>query len=295
MKRRTRITAWSATLVRPSHLAPLLVAVLGVLPAWGAQLTLTWTDNSADEAGFRVERKTPGSFLAIADLGPNAVMYTDTGLSAGTQYCYQVRAYNAGGFSSPSNEACAFALTFADVPATYWAWRDIEALAAAGITSGCDPSRYCPESPITRGEMAVFLLKARHGSGYGPPPATGTRFDDVPATYWAAAWIEQLAREAITAGCGADDYCPGSLVTRAEMAVFLLRAKHGPAYQPPAATGAIFGDVSPTHWAAAWIEQLFSQGIAAGCGTGLYCPANPVTRAQMAVFLVRALGLPAPF
>ena len=64
-------------------------------------------------------------------------------------------------------------------------------------------TKYCPTNSVTRDQMAVFLLKVKHVlSTYVPPAATGTMFTDVPATYWAAAWIEQLAREGITGGCG---------------------------------------------------------------------------------------------
>ena len=90
--------------------------------------------------------------------------------------------------------------------------------------------------------MAVFLLKSEHGSAYVPPPATGALFTDVHANSFAAAWIEQLAVEGITNGCGAGHYCPNAIVTRAQMAVFLLRARHGSTYAPPPATG-MFGDL----------------------------------------------------
>jgi hypothetical protein len=77
------------------------------------------------------------------------------------------------------------------------------------------------------------------------------------------------------------------------MAVFLLRSKHGASYTPPAVgSGTGFGDVPPDYWAAAWIKQLVTEGITSGCGGGNYCPEAPVTRAQMAVFLVRTFGLP---
>jgi hypothetical protein len=77
------------------------------------------------------------------------------------------------------------------------------------------------------------------------------------------------------------------------MAVFLLRSKHGAGYTPPAVgTGTGFSDVDPAYWAAAWIKQLVAEGIATGCGASTYCPADPVTRAQMAVFLVRTFNLP---
>ena len=140
--------------------------------------------------------------------------------------------------------------------------------------------------------MAVFLLKGKYGSSYAPPAATGTLFTDVPLTNGFAKWIEQLANENITAGCGNGSYCPDAVVTRAQMAVFLLKSKHGLGYVPPAATGTLFTDVPASDPFAKWIEQLASEGISAGCGNGNFCPEVPVTRAQMAVFLVKAFNLP---
>jgi hypothetical protein len=179
---------------------------------------------------------------------------------------------------------------FSDAPPGYWAFSFIEALARAGITSGCGGDQYCPTSPVTRAQMAVFLERGMNGSGYSPPAASGTVFSDVSAGAFAASWIEQLAADGITAGCGNNNYCPDAEITRDQMAVFLLRAKYGSSYSPPPASGD-FGDVPLNHWAASWIEQLASEGITAGCGGGNYCPGNQVTRDQMAVFLVRTFGL----
>jgi hypothetical protein len=139
--------------------------------------------------------------------------------------------------------------------------------------------------------MAVFLLKGKYGQTYNPPAATGAVFGDVPAGHWAAPWIEQLYAEGITGGCGNGNYCPETQVSRDQMAVFLLRAKHGNSYTPPAANGD-FADVPTNHWAAAWIEQLAAEGITGGCGNGNYCPTTIVNRGQMAVFLVAAFNLP---
>jgi len=179
---------------------------------------------------------------------------------------------------------------FADAPSGYWAFSFIEALARAGITAGCGGGNYCPTSPVTRAQMAVFLERGMNGSGFSPPAATGSVFDDVGAGDFAASFIEQLASDGITAGCGNSNYCPDSQVTRDQMAVFLLRAKYGSSYSPPTATG-VFGDVGLGHWAVRWIEQLAAEGITSGCGTGNYCPDAEVTRDQMAVFLVRTFGL----
>jgi hypothetical protein len=169
----------------------------------------------------------------------------------------------------------------------------IHAVYAAGVTTGCatGPLRYCPGASVTRGQMAVFLLRAKHGANFLPPVATGV-FADVPVSDQFAPWIERLAAEGITSGCSTSPrlYCPGDSVTRAQMAVFLLRGMHGFNYQPPAATG-IFGDVSTGYLFAPWIEQLAAEGITAGCGGGNFCPLGSVTREQMAVFLVRAFDL----
>ena len=140
--------------------------------------------------------------------------------------------------------------------------------------------------------MAVFLLKGIHGAGFTPPDVgASTGFTDVATSYWAAAWIKQLAAEGITGGCGGGNYCPDATVTRAQMAVFLLKAKHGPSFSPPDATG-VFTDVPVGYWADKWIEQLALEAITGGCGAGIYCPDSSVTRAQMAVFLVKTFSLP---
>ncbi|MBI5839220.1 MAG: S-layer homology domain-containing protein [Chloroflexi bacterium] len=184
--------------------------------------------------------------------------------------------------------------TFADVAKNHWAWSWIESLYQSGITSGCaaSPLIYCPDNSVSRAEMAVFLERGIHGASFSPPAAAGNVFSDVTNSHWAASWIEQLANDGVTSGCGNNNYCPDNPVTRAQMAVFLLRAEHGSTYDPPPATGIVFTDISQDHWAADWIEQLAKEGITSGCASGFYCPDSPVTRDQMAVFLVRTFNLP---
>ncbi|MHC5112473.1 MAG: S-layer homology domain-containing protein, partial [Planctomycetota bacterium] len=179
---------------------------------------------------------------------------------------------------------------FGDVPETYWAYPFVETIAAHGITTGCGTGNFCPDNNVSRSQMAVFLERGIHGADFTPPPASGALFSDVSASDFAAAFIEQLYADGITAGCGNGNYCPDAIVTRDQMAIFLLRAKHGPTYTPPPAVG-IFSDVGPGAFAAAWIEQLAAEGISAGCGTGDFCPDEPVTRAQMSVFVVRTFEL----
>jgi hypothetical protein len=167
----------------------------------------------------------------------------------------------------------------------------VETLFHNQITGGCAGGNYCPGNPVTRAQMAVFLLKSEHGSGYLPPACAGI-FTDVACPSPFADWIEQLFHEGITGGCGAGIYCPGNPVTRAQMAVFLLKAQHGSTYVPPACMG-IFGDVACPSTFANWIEQLATEGITGGCQASppLYCPNNPNTRGQMAVFLTKTFQL----
>lgn len=184
----------------------------------------------------------------------------------------------------------AHAQTFADVPANHWAFSFIETLAETGITGGCGGGNYCPGNAVTRAQMAVFLERGLRGGNFVPRGADGDRFLDVSSSSFAADFVEQLSRDGITSGCGSQNYCPDASITRAQMAVFLLRAKHGRTYAPPPAAG-VFADVPTGYWAANWIEQLAAEGITAGCGGGNYCPDASVTRDQMAVFLVRTFGL----
>jgi hypothetical protein len=181
--------------------------------------------------------------------------------------------------------------SFPDVPIDYFAYRFIETIFHNGVTSGCGAAGYCPEGTLTRAEMAVLLMRARHGSAWVPPASTGSVFGDVPIDYWAGDFIEVLASEGVTSGCGGGNYCPESRITRAEMAVFLLKTEHGTGWTPPAATGTVFGDVPAGYWAGAFVEALAAEGITGGCGGGNYCPESTVTRAEMAVFLTKTFGL----
>lgn len=166
----------------------------------------------------------------------------------------------------------------------------VESVFRAGITAGCGGGLYCRDDAVRRDQMAVFLLKAEHGSSYVPPGCTGV-FADVPCPGTFTNWIEQLHVEGITGGCGDGIYCPSSAVRRDQMAVFLLKSEHGAAYVPPACAG-VFPDVLCPSTFADWIEQLHAEGITAGCGGGLYCPDSTSTRAQMAVFLTKTFQLP---
>lgn len=184
--------------------------------------------------------------------------------------------------------------SFSDVPTTHWAYVNIESLFHSGITSGCHDDQFCPASNVTRAQMAKFLLKGKWGGEFTPSGCTEPPFDDVPCSTWFADWVVELADEGITVGCGNGDYCPYSSVTRAQMAIFLLRSLEGGDYTPPPCVTPSFSDVECGTWYGAWVEELARRGITEGCGSGAFCPFDPVTRAQMATFLLRTFAIPAP-
>lgn len=182
---------------------------------------------------------------------------------------------------------------FLDVPQGDVFHADVEKVFRNGITAGCGGGNFCRNNPVRRDQMAVFLLKAEHGSAYVPPSCTPPGvFTDVACPGPFTDWVEQLALEGITGGCGPGTYCPANPVTRAQMAALLIRVEHGADYAPPTCTG-LFEDVACPGPFADWIEQLAAEGITGGCATdpALYCPNSPNTRGQMTVFLVKTFGL----
>jgi len=183
----------------------------------------------------------------------------------------------------------AFLSDFLDVPPTHIFHDAVRALVTNGVATGIGGANFGVDASTLRQQMAIYLLKAKNGVCYAPPPCTGV-FADVPCPGQFADWIEALAAEGITGGCGGGNYCPSSPVRRDQMAVFLLKALKGAAYVPAACNG-VFGDVPCPSLFADWIEQLAADGVTAGCGGGNYCPQNPNTAGQMAVFLTKTFGL----
>ena len=171
----------------------------------------------------------------------------------------------------------------------------VDALEAEGVFegTGCGEGLFCPDDPIHRWVMAVWMIRVLDG---GDPAGSGSsRFADVDAGMWWASYVERLAELEVTAGCatGPLRFCPDDPVTRGQMAAFLVRAF---GLEDAAAAGFVDTGGS-TH--AGSIDALAAAGVTAGCATGplRFCPDDPVTRGQMATFVARAVGLvelPAP-
>jgi hypothetical protein len=165
---------------------------------------------------------------------------------------------------------------------------NINAIGAAGITLGCNPpdnDHYCPSRSVTRGEMAAFLVRA-----IGLTDRGDIGFIDDDTSIFEAD-IEKLANARIVVGCNPPAntrFCPGDLVTRAQMASFLGRA-----LKLTPLTGNRFVDTGGSVHAG-YIDAIAAEGITFGCNPPAntrYCPGDPVTRAQTASFLARAFEL----
>ena len=165
--------------------------------------------------------------------------------------------------------------------------RNIEAIAAEGITLGCNPPEntlFCPDDSVTRGAMAAFIARA-----LGLPAGDGDQFNDDGASTFENA-INQVAAAGITQGCNPPEntkFCPGRTMTRGEMAAFIVRA-----FDLPASGTNYFGD-DRGHIFEDAINRLGAAGITLGCNPPQntnFCPDDPIRRDQMATFLVRAVS-----
>jgi hypothetical protein len=186
----------------------------------------------------------------------------------------------------------AFIANFVDVPQVNQFYSYVTTLVSNAITVGVGGGLYGVGENTLRQQMAVFLLKGKHGLCYVPPACTPGFFTDVACPSTFADWIQEMAVEGITGGCGTGLFCPGNPVLRGQMAVFLLKAQHGSSYLPPACTPpGVFPDVPCPGTFTDWIEQLAAENITGGCGGGDYCPSGASTRGQMAVFIVKTFGL----
>ncbi|MGQ9836131.1 MAG: carboxypeptidase regulatory-like domain-containing protein [Thermoanaerobaculaceae bacterium] len=101
----------------------------------------------------------------------------------------------------------------------------IEDVYNKGISGGCstNPLKFCPNDPVKRNQMAVFLLRAKapNPTTYTPPACTSI-FSDVTCPGPFANWIEELYHQGITSGCGGNNYCPADFVRRDQMSKFVV-------------------------------------------------------------------------
>jgi len=258
------------------------------LPPWTPR-TIGWTAGQAKTVGPVTVRVIevvgePGSYRAatVEIRGEAPGLWPSVETSSGSSGPTSEHRDPATGESEADEEQTPG--SFADVPADSVFSDDIDFLVSQGITRGCNPprnDRFCPDDPVTRGQMAAFLTRALG------LPGGQARFSDTPGHVFASD-VAALADAGITRGCNPprnDRFCPDDPVTRGQMAAFLARA-----LDLPGAAARFFDTAG--HTFAADIGALADAGITKGCdppANDRFCPDAPVTRGQMAAFLRRAL------
>ena len=186
------------------------------------------------------------------------------------------------------------AALLSDVPPTHLFAPHIQYLLRQGVTAyGCsDATGYCPDVVMTRGQMAEFIIKALYGANVVVELTPA--FTDVPFSHPAFVYVQKMKELRITDGCTTTTYCPDEPVTRGQMAAFIVRAwnvKNGRESRATFDTLATpyFGDTPTSNIFFAPIQKMKELGITSGCTTTNYCPNNPNTRGEIAVFLARGV------
>lgn len=167
---------------------------------------------------------------------------------------------------------------------------NIETIAALGVTIGCNPphnDRFCPGESVTRAQMVVLLSRVLGGTGQVDPP--GVRAGDVPEDAWYLDELRHMIARGVVDLSGDGAFRPLDPLTRMEMAVLLVRAF--PALVEVRVPEGVFVDVPAARVEAGAVEGVLQAGVTTGCSADplAYCPDQPVSRDQMASFLVRAL------
>ena len=173
--------------------------------------------------------------------------------------------------------------TFFDVPDNVFT-KYIYSIYTEGITVGCGSGMYCPSSNVTRGQMAAFIIRAKFGESFSY--TTTPYYSDVPSTNTFFKYVQKLKDEGITVTTGT--YLVDDIVTREQMAAFIIRAKYGETFSYT--TTPYFNDVASTNVFFKYVQKMKDEGITVTTGT--YMASSNVTRDQMAAFLGRAfLGM----
>lgn len=178
---------------------------------------------------------------------------------------------------------------------------NIEELAELGVIRGCNPplnTKFCPDKPLTRGEMATLLARILN-----LPETDRDMFTDDSGNPHEHN-INSLAASRISQGCNTQhvrgsSFCPDRPLTRGELATFLARGlgldeigeslqRREVIYQGEP----MFGDTDDSPHARN-VNLIAKAGLTSGCGgsMGNFCPDRPVTRAETATFLMRAIDL----
>lgn len=230
--------------------------------------------------GDLILRVNPAAFTQIEDdFFYNELALPTTTMSFGNQIDFSLQLSENAVLGAIPDELSFFLLD-----------EDGQRLFATSDPLGSDALLALCATGTSGGELSVFApatVQDRNVSIVVAPT-----FQDVPFTSGTHKFVERLVEAGVTAGCNTVPrlYCPQDAVTRDQMAVFIVTSL---GFAPDSSGPQIFDDVPPTSPYYGFVQVFSRLGITAGCSTNppLYCPGAPVTRAQMAVFILAALGI----
>ncbi|MCL4862407.1 MAG: hypothetical protein KJZ93_23530, partial [Caldilineaceae bacterium] len=207
-------------------------------------------------------------------------------------------------------QPCAVGAFYCDIPDGFWAQREVEALHAAGVTTGCRTDAkpheglpFCPQQLLWLDYLAVFLLRHHHGAGYQPAAAYRGFFEDVPATHQRAWWLEELyerlgplERANCRSAAGSHRACLEMPMLRRDLLRYLAAYLQS---EPPPPVQRYYVDLDDDAALMALAEHFRARGFLpdvdphcpAHASGPRFCPGEPARRVDAAVWMARAFGL----
>ncbi|MBE0447479.1 MAG: S8 family serine peptidase [Actinobacteria bacterium] len=183
-------------------------------------------------------------------------------------------AYDINGNPSRSDITC-YKQTFIDVDISYWAFQDIEMLAADKVISGYPGDVFRPADPVGRAEFVKMIIQA-----LGLPKKTyySGSFTDVPITHWAWPYIEAAYEMGIVTGYSNKKFLPENQIKRVEMANILMKS----GVFSKEYSGDEFLDVPESYWGYIPVMSARNAGIINGYPGNYFKPEQAMSRAESA-------------
>lgn len=257
-----------------------------------SRININWKDNSENESGFRIMRKTSAInyYTSVGEVGANATSYSDNNLYSGVTYIYKVIAFSGSG-TSESGEVTVTTgnkVTFADIGGVSWAKEGIENLAGRGIISGKGDHKFMPRDTITRAEFVTVMMKA-----FKLETTPVGSFADVKTNNWYYKYIMTAEYFGIISADESNRYYPNKPITRQEIALIIFKTLEAVGKPLNGSDNSVlekFQDKDKiSSYALSSMAAMVGEGIISGVSPTAIAPMNSATRAEAAVFIYKVI------
>jgi len=259
-----------------------------------SHVVLQWKDNSVDEEGFIIERKSvKDDFIEIARVGRNIQAYTDISTAAGSVYFYRVKAFNSVAGTDYTNMVSietSPANSFNDLSGVPWAKTAIEDLAAKGIIKGRSEEMgiFAPNDKITRAEFISLVIKV-----FGIDRTPVGTFKDVLPNHWFYKSVMTAKNMGIVSGTGDNNFNPNEPIRREDIAVIIVKSFKAVDNPLPYYSDSILNGFSDKKLISSYtlssLASLNGEKIINGKSSTQIAPGEFATRAEAAVMLYKVL------